>query len=64
MVTFDNAIHDKNKMALVVWAALLKKGTHDRPRQRRLKEMADHLHFRKEEIEGMAILEAVRRASR
>ena len=58
----DKDIHNRFDMVTVMWNAL-KKDTNDDPHQRRLKEMADHLHFWKEEIEGMTLLESVRLAS-
>ena len=63
MVTLDDALQDSKLMVFVVWEAMKKKDTNDDPRQRFLKEMGDHLHFRKENIEGMLLLEAVRRAA-
>ena len=41
-----------------------KKDTNNDQRQRFLKEMLDILHFRKEKIQGMTLLEAMRRAAR
>ena len=63
MVTLDDALQDRNMMMLVVWAAMNKKDTNDDPCLRFLKEMGGHLHFRKENIEGMLLLGAVRRAA-
>ena len=63
-VSLDDTLQDSNLMMFVVWDAIKKKDTNDDPRQRFLKEMGDLLHFRKEKIQGMTLLEAVRRVSR
>ena len=63
MATLDDAIQDSNHMMLVVWTAMTKKGTNDNPRLQFLKEMADHLYFQQENIEGMLLIEDVRCAA-
>ena len=64
MASLDGALQDSNLMMFVVWDATKKKDTNNDPRQRFLKEMLDILHFRKEKIQGMTLLEAVPRATR
>ena len=61
-VTLEDAL--QNRIHMWVWAAMVRDEFTLDPRRAVLKEVADHLHFQKDKIEGMLLIEAVRRAAR
>ena len=63
MVRLDTVLQNSHALVFMVWDSMKKKDTNDDPRQRFLKEMADLLHFWKEKLKGMTLLDAVRLAS-
>ena len=61
--TLKDALQDKNEICIMVWNAITKEGIHSDTRAIVLKEVADLLFFHRDEIEGMVLLEGIRRAA-
>ena len=61
-ITLEDAL--QNRIHMCVWAALARDEFTLDPRQAVLKDVADHLHFHKDKIQGMGLLEAIRGAAR
>ena len=65
-VTLEDALQTRTDrpLTLMVWAAMVRDEFTLDPRQAVLKEVADHLHFQKDKIQGMGLIEAIRCAAR
>ena len=64
-VTLEDALQTRTDrpLTLMVWDAMVRDEFTLDPRQAVLKEVADHLHFHKDKIQGMGLIEAIRGAA-
>ena len=63
MVTLEDALQDSTQLSIMVWNAITREGFASDARAIVLKEIADLLYLQQDNIEGMVLLEAVRRAA-